>query len=49
VIHDLKIELDIIPKVDLYKCEPQELASMVCNKYFLHSFFIVRVDFLDYV
>ncbi|CAL5062976.1 unnamed protein product [Urochloa decumbens] len=26
-IHGLKIELDIIPEVDLYKCEPWELAD----------------------
>lgn len=26
-IHGLKIELDIIPEVDLYKCEPWELAG----------------------
>ncbi|KAL5201203.1 hypothetical protein ABZP36_035557 [Zizania latifolia] len=26
-IHGLKIELDIIPEVDLYKCEPWELAE----------------------
>jgi len=28
-IHGLKIELDIIPEVDLYKCEPWELAGLV--------------------
>lgn len=27
-IHGLKIELDIIPEVDLYKCEPWELAGL---------------------
>ncbi|KAJ3692888.1 hypothetical protein LUZ60_011983 [Juncus effusus] len=26
-IHGLKIELDIIPEIDLYKCEPWELAE----------------------
>ena len=27
-IHGQEIELDIIPEVDLYKCEPWELASL---------------------
>ncbi|XP_043693943.1 NAC domain-containing protein 45-like isoform X1 [Telopea speciosissima] len=26
-VHGLKIELDIIPEIDLYKCEPWELAD----------------------
>jgi hypothetical protein len=26
-VHGLSIELDIIPEVDLYKCEPWELAG----------------------
>jgi hypothetical protein len=26
-VHSLSIELDIIPEVDLYKCEPWELAG----------------------
>jgi hypothetical protein len=32
-IHGLKIELDIIPEVDLYKCEPWELAGT----YYTHA------------
>lgn len=27
-IHGMKIELDIIPEIDLYKCEPWELAGI---------------------
>lgn len=27
-IHGLEIELDIIPEVDLYKCEPWDLAGL---------------------
>lgn len=27
-IHGLKIELEIIPEVDLYKCEPWDLAGL---------------------
>lgn len=33
-IHGLKIELDIIPEVDLYKCEPWELAGLVLSLFF---------------
>lgn len=28
-IHGQEIELDIIPEVDLYKCEPWELAGLI--------------------
>ena len=28
-IHGQEIELDIIPEVDLYKCEPWELAGSI--------------------
>ena len=28
-IHGIKIELDIIPEIDLYKCEPWELAGVI--------------------
>ena len=37
-IHGLKIELDIIPEVDLYKCEPWELAGTYIYTY-MSSFF----------
>jgi len=33
-IHGLKIELDIIPEVDLYKCEPWELAGTYMSSFF---------------
>lgn len=33
-VHGLSIELDIIPEVDLYKCEPWELAGNL--KYQVH-------------
>lgn len=36
-IHGLRIELDIIPEVDLYKCEPWELAGL---------FFLLLFSFL---
>ena len=29
-INGQEIELDIIPEVDLYKCEPWELAGLLC-------------------
>lgn len=32
-IHGLEIELDIIPEVDLYKCEPWELAGHLSFSY----------------
>lgn len=39
-IHGQEIELDIIPEVDLYKCEPWELAGSSSPSYsspFLHN------------
>jgi hypothetical protein len=32
-VHGLSIELDIIPEVDLYKCEPWELAGNQQSKF----------------
>lgn len=32
-IHGQEIELDIIPEVDLYKCEPWELAGSISSSY----------------
>ena len=32
-VHGLSIELDIIPEVDLYKCEPWELAGNLKSKF----------------
>jgi len=37
-INGQEIELDIIPEVDLYKCEPWDLAGM----YVLHFYYIVQ-------
>lgn len=39
-IHGLEIELDIIPEVDLYKCEPWDLAGLSCN---CHLMFILHL------
>jgi len=39
-VHGLSIELDIIPEVDLYKCEPWELAGNLKSKFI--QLFILR-------
>lgn len=39
-IHGQEIELDIIPEVDLYKCEPWELAGSSSVSYCSSSSFI---------
>jgi hypothetical protein len=39
-VHGLSIELDIIPEVDLYKCEPWELAGNLKSEFI--QLFILR-------
>lgn len=41
-INAKKIELDIIPEVDLYKCEPWDLPGIYILCFYLFPFFLSR-------
>ena len=46
-INGRKIDLEIIPEVDLYKCEPWDLPGIYVNFYiFITFFFISSLFFL---
>lgn len=43
-INGQEIELDIIPEVDLYKCEPWELAgTYICFIYYFIIYYIIII------
>lgn len=46
-INGRKIDLEVIPEVDLYKCEPWELPSMFFLHYMLF-FYIKWIPVMDF-